>query len=152
MSYYDYTPILTDDYFHGIPLKLDHQPNAVMGTTFVEDAYRITEVEERPVRFSNEPIIIPDKPWETFIQAPFAIYDEEDKLFKMWYSTSHYLPGYEPGWETNLEVGNCGKFVCYAESKDGVHYVKPELDIVPFGEWKKNNIDGCLSIYKNEFN
>jgi hypothetical protein len=33
-----------------------------------------------------------------------------------------------------------GNFTCYAESKDGVHWTKPELDLVEFQGLRKNNI------------
>jgi hypothetical protein len=73
----------------------------------------------------DNPILFPDKPWEMEGEsqghpAPTAMpfsdgvwFDPQDKLFKMW-----YLGGYL-------------KSTCYAESKDGIHWNKPELDIVP---------------------
>ena len=65
------------------------------------------------------PVLKPDKPWEkeTYPTAmPFSDgvwYDPADKIFKMW-----YMGGY------------CAS-VCYATSKDGIHWEKPSLDVRP---------------------
>ncbi len=140
MSSFSYKPVLTNEYFSGKPLTIDHRPQILAGETMVEDAYRVWQVQETPVRYSEEPVFYPDAPWETFFQMPIVIHDPDDGLYKMWYSTRKRNPDYEPKWETNLEAGNAEKFICYAESKDGIHWERPELDVVPFGQWKKNNI------------
>lgn len=140
MKYISYSPVLTNEYFEGKPLTINHGPQLLVGDTIIEDAYRIWQVEETPVRYSEKPIMCPDAPWELFINCPTILKDPEDGLFKMWYSTRCLNPEYEPGWETNLEAGNCNKMICYAESEDGIHWVRPELDIYPFGQWKTNNI------------
>lgn len=75
--------------------------------------------------FHGNPVIEPDRPWETGttyagLPAPTAMvfsdgvwWDPKDNLFKMW-----YMGGY------NLST-------CYAVSEDGIHWSKPELDVVP---------------------
>jgi len=65
----------------------------------------------------KNPILKPDKPWETATQRdPTAMvfsdgvwFDPQDKLFKMW-----YMGGYVRG-------------TCYAVSKDGLAWEKPSL-------------------------
>jgi len=71
-----------------------------------------------PEYHERNPVIKPDKPWEDqrrgWFAAPFsggAWYDPEDGLFKMWYTG---------GWLASM---------CYATSRDGVHWEKPELDV-----------------------
>ena len=70
------------------------------------------------------PVLEPDKPWETPPEGakgvasamPFSDgvwYDPQDGLYKMWYFAA---------W---------GRYTCYAHSKDGIHWEKPELDVVP---------------------
>ncbi|MCC6793506.1 MAG: hypothetical protein IT366_00190 [Candidatus Hydrogenedentes bacterium] len=74
--------------------------------------------------YPNNPVMSPDKEWEGGESqghpAPTAMpfsdgvwYDTQEQLFKMWY------------------MGGYTKSTCYAESKDGIHWTKPELDIVP---------------------
>lgn len=80
---------------------------------------------------ASNPVLEPDKPWEdegVFIPVssgrpmvgPFACpfsdgvwYDPDDKLFKMWYMAGRLFA------------------TCYASSQDGIHWEKPELDVVP---------------------
>lgn len=71
------------------------------------------------------PVLTPDKPWERDgmtgkpRKATSAVfgggvwYDPADELFKLWY------------------MGSNLKRTCYATSRDGIHWEKPELDIVP---------------------
>ena len=68
------------------------------------------------------PVLKPDKPWENrsngWFAAPFsggAWFDPADKLFKMWY-TGGYLAS-----------------TCYAVSKDGIRWERPELDAISRG-------------------
>jgi hypothetical protein len=83
-----------------------------------------------PKYSSENPILKVDKPWE-FTQegypyaAPFSDgvwYDEIDKKYKMWYSTG--------GGEYNKKVKRFYAVTAYAESEDGIHWKKPELDVV----------------------
>lgn len=67
------------------------------------------------------PVVKPDQPWESWGRGPMATvfsdgvwYDPKDNLFKMWYYGGHG-----------------GGTTCYAVSKDGVHWEKPKLDVVP---------------------
>ena len=66
------------------------------------------------------PVLKPDKPWEREGGKPTAMvfsdgvwYDPAGKLFKMW-----YMGGYTTS-------------TCYATSRDGIHWDKPVLDVVP---------------------
>ena len=61
---------------------------------------------------------------------------KEGGTFRMWYLGMHepaIVKGQAPGWWRPM---------CYAESKDGVHWTKPDLGLVEFNGGKKNNI--CL--------
>lgn len=73
----------------------------------------------RPAYYSGNPVLKPDQPWESG-GRPYAMpfsdgvwYDPQDKTFKMWY----YAGG--------------GGATCYATSKDGQHWEKPQLDVEP---------------------
>ena len=71
------------------------------------------------------PVLKPDKPWESdgmkgkphkatsIVFGGGVWFDPADKLFKMWY------------------MGSNLKRTCYATSRDGIRWEKPELDIVP---------------------
>jgi len=100
----------------------------------------------------NNPLFKEDKPWEPRFDNVYAnvMYDAQDKLYKCWYSPfiiderttstppekrnpeSRDYMGVRPN---RREMG-----VCYAVSKDGIHWEKPELGLVEFGGNKRNNI------------
>jgi hypothetical protein len=69
--------------------------------------------------FDQNPVLRPDRPWEMTDPNPTAMpfsdgvwFDPQQKLFKMW-----YMAGYVAG-------------TGYATSKDGIHWDKPELDVI----------------------
>ena len=94
----------------------------------------------------NNPLFKEDKPWEPRFDNPYSsvIYDEEEKIYKCWYSIfikSDYeaLPPEKRAWADWHEgQRKCG--LCYATSKDGIHWEKPELGITDFQGSTKNNI------------
>ena len=69
--------------------------------------------------YAENPLLKPDQPWEQ-AQYPTAMVfsdgvwcDPADGIFKMW-----YMGGY------------CAS-ICYATSRDGIHWEKPSLDVKP---------------------
>ncbi len=74
-----------------------------------------------------------DLPWEQQGFNPIvagALQDPEDGLFKLWYAQT--LSG---------DVFNTGQVLCYAESRDALHWEKPLLaQGLPYGEHRRTNI------------
>jgi hypothetical protein len=71
-----------------------------------------------------------DKPWEGNTSAYVTVFQDDD-LFRMYYRGSHH----------DFETSKSGNQVaCYAESKDGIHWTKPELNVVEFEGSTRNNI------------
>lgn len=74
-----------------------------------------------------------DKPWEGSSCAYMKVFQDGD-LYRMYYRGSDVVytkDGYHsPHHET----------ACYAESRDGIHWTKPELGLFEFQGSKKNNI------------
>lgn len=78
----------------------------------------------QPIYYKGNPVLEPDKAWEFNNNGPYAApfsdgiwYDEQDNKFKMWYLTG-------------AGEGQSGLRTAYAESKDGIHWKKPNLGIV----------------------
>ena len=63
-----------------------------------------------------------------FVGFSSVLFDEQQKLFKMWY-------GLHPG-----EGGDELSVLCYATSRDGIYWKKPVLGTVEYGGSKRNNI------------
>ncbi|MHC4251731.1 MAG: hypothetical protein ACYS9X_21630 [Planctomycetota bacterium] len=100
----------------------------------------------------NNPLFGEDKPWEPRFDNPYSsvIYDEEEDIYKCWYSIfiksgskgefpGEGLPPDKRAW-VKWREGRRGFGVCYATSRDGIHWEKPELGLIEFDGSKKNNI------------
>ena len=73
------------------------------------------KVLNRPVKHPRNPLIVAEKPWEkTLLNRGSVIYDEQAKLFKMWYSV----------YTTDLKE----QLLCYATSRDGIKWDKPLIN------------------------
>ena len=71
------------------------------------------------------PVLKREAPWEYGGFTTSVIYDNEEKLFKMW-----YLGG----------IAGRGNVTCYAVSDDGVHWRRPKLDLHEYRGSRDNNI------------
>ena len=80
-------------------------------------------------RYHANPVLKETKPWEVAIAWTSVHYDPEAASYQLWYQAygGHGTP--QPQCVT-----------CYAESKDGIHWSKPELDLFPWNDIKKTNI------------
>lgn len=98
-------------------------------------------------KHKSNPLFGEDKPWEKRFDNLYGnvVYDSDEKLYKCWYSPfivdrsakgmtleqrqKKYSPG--PGREMAI---------CYATSKDGIQWEKPQLGLVEYEGSKANNI------------
>lgn len=116
---------------------LEHKPEVIpinVGRQLFVDDFLIQssdlqKVFHTPEFYSYNPVLKVDREWENTVEgypyaAPFSDgiwFDPKDNKFKMW-----YLAG--AGTINTVKHSLC---TCYAESEDGIHWVKPELDVVP---------------------
>jgi len=93
-----------------------------------------------PKKDFHNPLLVADRPWEAWLDNLYGniLYDEEEKIFKLWYSPFLYHK-YVPGGKLN-EEGKNESGLCYAYSEDGIHWKKPELGVVEFEGSRKNNL------------
>lgn len=98
---------------------------------FVDEMRGLARRFHHPVKCEENPVIRADRPWErgaAFVDSGLVIHDEQDGLFKAWY-----------------QGGACygpddGSLMCYATSRDGVHWDKPVLGVIEFEGNRQNNI------------
>ena len=117
----------------------------------VEQMSSVKRVLNHGVKAPNNPVVRADRPWETnYLRLNKIVYDDKDGLFKMWYSTMDEFKskkepgaGYRAEWTlegdsfTRVNVpdpygyygdpNGDGSKLCFATSKDGVHWQKPNL-------------------------
>jgi len=95
----------------------------------------------------QEVVLVTDKPWEGNTSAYYSIF-QDGPLYRMYYRGSHFDE--KTRKVTHPEV------TCYAESRDGIRWTKPELGLFEFNGSKQNNIvwDGigthCFTPFKDE--
>lgn len=83
-----------------------------------------------------------DKPWEGVTSASEAVVFQDGDLYRMYYRGSSHK-GYalesllKPG---EVVVPEHPHTACYAESRDGVNWTRPNLGLVEFEGSKENNI------------
>ncbi|HNS22854.1 MAG TPA: hypothetical protein PKH24_20310 [Sedimentisphaerales bacterium] len=102
---------------------------------FVDD-YFIEKIEGEVALRLHEPIpqevvIVHDKPWEGNSCGYHTIF-QDGPLYRMYYR----------GWNHDMttQKQTHPAVVCYAESRDGIHWDRPALDLVEFQGSKQNNI------------
>ncbi|MBC8354014.1 MAG: hypothetical protein H8E66_18625 [Planctomycetes bacterium] len=95
----------------------------------------------------QEVVLVTDKPWEGNTSAYYTIFRDGD-LYRAYYRGSHF--------DEKTKKAAHPEVVCYAESKDGVHWIKPELGLCEFNGSKQNNIvwnkigTHCFAAFKDK--
>jgi len=102
----------------------------------------------------RNPLFAEEKPWEPRFDNLYAnvMYDRAEGLYKCWYSP--FIIDESTTNTPEKDRVNGGKFkyqgqhtgrrremgICYAVSRDGIHWKKPNLGIVEFDGNKENNL------------
>ncbi len=94
------------------------------------------------------PLFIEDKPWEKRFDNLYGnvIWDEEEKMYKCWYSpfivdmSAQGMSLEERNSKVYDPPPNREMAICYATSRDGIEWVKPDLGLVEYDGSKTNNI------------
>lgn len=84
-------------------------------------------------RVTQEPVLVPERVYEGLsVMNPYVMRDDEKGVFRMWYCSGEF---YEPN------------VICYAESKDGIHWEKSPYNPVFYkgeeGAWDGDRVGGC---------
>ena len=99
------------------------------------DPAALPEMENVALRVNpperRELIIQPDRPWEQLMISFYLTILDEDGKLRIWYICR--------------DKANHAN-VAYAESCDGVHWIKPNLGIVEYDGSKENNLVGLTSL------
>ena len=101
--------------------------------------YAVSNDGRNWTRKNADPVLSPDAPWEKVaVMCPHVIWDEQKKLFRMWYSGGEQ---YEPD-----AIG-------YATSKDGITWEKykgnPVFSNDPKNEWEQAKVTACQVIKRS---
>ena len=87
----------------------------------IESAPGFTRVFEPPTKDAANPVFIPDAPWENGSMSLYgSVVKAPDRPFQLWYSSGGHL--------------------CYAESDDGLSWIRPRLDRFPMDGQPTNRV------------
>ena len=96
----------------------------------------------------SNPLFVEDKPWEKRFDNLYGnvIYDQQEKIYKCWYSPfivdysaqGMSLADRAKPYDDDHPKREMG--ICYAYSKDGISWVKPELGLVEYQGNMNNNL------------
>ncbi|MCB9768901.1 MAG: hypothetical protein H6752_11965 [Candidatus Omnitrophica bacterium] len=78
----------------------------------IESMEGLTRKVQSVRKCGDNPVLVPTEPWEEPYAIVYGSVIKEDGLFRIWY------------------YGSSG--VCYAQSEDGIHWTKPELDLTQY--------------------
>ena len=113
----------------GLPIALGSRREL-----FVDD-FLIAGMEDAQLRLHRpEPhdvALVCDRPWEGNTSAYYTIFRDDDR-FRVYYRGAHF--------DEKTKRPTHPEFTCYAESRDGVKFEKPELGLFEFNGSKRNNI------------
>ncbi len=119
----------------------------VLDSRVIEATEGVALKPGRVKKHSANPLFGEDQPWEVRFDNlyPNVVFDEKTRLYRCWYSPFIVDPAVSetPAAEResrryrphDREMG-----VCYAESRDGLHWEKPALGLVEFGGNTRNNL------------
>src|SRR5262249_17393742 len=115
-------------------LRIGHVKQLFLDDFVVGSVDGLSRKLHEPTRHPRNPLIVGDQPWERWVigvNGRPVMYDDESHEFKMWYGS--YLP--EAASPTGIRYR-----VCYAVSKDGIHWDRPVLGQVEWPGTRGTNI------------
>ena len=113
------------------PIDVGNQKQFFVDAYIVRSTYHAFRILNQPVKHPLNPVI-ELKPTQRVggkdlvIVSGSVLFDQQEGLFKMWYEGADYR------WTNNA--------VCYATSKDGVHWDLPHLGLFEYQGSTQNNI------------
>jgi len=115
------------------PLEVGSQKQLFIDYKFIESAEGIELVVQEPLQ-TREKLVVADQPWEqdATLGSYSTIMQEGDKI-RLWYDIRAGAP--PPGQKNPRFMG-----VAYAESRDGLHFIKPILNQVERNGSRENNL------------
>ena len=124
------------------------QPRDVQRTLFIDDmdiesVRNIKRVVNRALKHPY-PVLKGDKPWDAYRPQVYGdvLYDPKTNLLRMWYLSipDHILSGNPAPMVDGIARVGYVTLVAYAESKNGLDWIKPNLGVMTFNGSRKNSL------------
>lgn len=147
-------------------LEIGNRKQLFLDRHVVESLTHAKRVLNPAAKHPANPLVKPDRPWEGhYLGLGRVLYDEDRKIFRMWYGSTDRFAAKKGGdrlrpyrWDWSVEDGRAVRrkveeiygyseyagrndwIRLYAESKDGIHWTKPNLGLVEFQGSRDNNM------------
>src|ERR1043165_5096718 len=112
------------------PIDIGDRRQVFVDRTFLGEAKGL-EIVVHPPRKSGEMTIKPEGPWEKGGIGPYSSALFDGATYHLWYHAMDTVQ-----WD----AGHTNGCICYATSKDGIRWERPELGLVEYAGSRKNNI------------
>jgi hypothetical protein len=109
------------------PIDMGNRRELLVDHFLIDQLDNVQLVLNRPR--DEGPVILFDQPWEGLFCGYCTMIKDGDRFM------AYYRGRPEPGAD-----GDPGEVYCLAESKDGIRWTKPQLDLFPMPGHEKNNI------------
>lgn len=120
------------------PLPLASRRELLVDDYLIASMKGVTLTMHKPE--AQDVALVCDAPWEGNTSGYFTLFQDCD-IFRCYYRGTHHV-------EATKQTGH-KETTCYAESRDGITWVKPKLGLFEFNGSKDNNIvlmgDGCAT-------
>ncbi|MBI5820088.1 MAG: hypothetical protein HZA88_13975 [Verrucomicrobia bacterium] len=129
-----------DNVITGVQLR-NRLKHLLLDSRVVAETNNARLVVGRVAKDEHNPLFHVDKPWENALNNlyPNIAYDETERRFQLWYkcvlADSNVIAKMMPP----RTINKVGWFLCYATSRDGIVWEKPELGLHGFDGSTKNN-------------
>lgn len=117
------------------PIEIGTTPQFVMDGYIVDNYWSLKYKRQAIHRIFHSAVKHSANPLFAKEDASFlwVVRDVPNGIFRMWYQDNILLPGVVKGRKYQTHIA-------YAQSKDGVHWSKPDLNLFPWHEIEPNNI------------
>ena len=117
------------------PVKIGPERQLFVDSYLVAEASFVRRTVHQPVKYEGNPIMVDREPWEKDKKVILlqVLRDPDTGKFRMWYTI--WVRFTFPGTQTK------GRHMptLYAESEDGIHWVRPKLGLLEYQGSKENN-------------
>ena len=128
-------------YFHGQPMRIGNVPQFLFDDYMVEDRWNLERVGMQPAKFAGNPVMVPDQVGEFNCYDGHVLRDAGTGRLRMWYQDADLEETFRGRLPADPDSAEGHADFCrYAESDDGVHWVKPRLGLVRHRGSTRNNI------------
>lgn len=114
------------------PLPVDKSHQLMLDDRLLESLDGVARIVNQPVKCHDNPVLTYERPWEgnCVILWGSVLYDPHEKRFQMWYESYKKFP----------PKGEPYELLCYATSRDGLQWDRPELRLIAYRGSTANNI------------